>query len=88
MVFASLLPMLSAAEMLKQTFGESKPRALLYSLLLNGAMAAVSSALVFAFPAAERFLTRTLFWLFPLFGMLLPALLLLLRPQAAKGRRP
>ena len=88
MVFASLLPMLSAAEMLKQTFGESKPRVLLYSLLLNGAMAAVSSALVFAFPAAERFLTRTLFWLFPLFGMLLPALLLLLRPQAAKGRRP
>ena len=77
MLFASLFPLLGAAELCKQSFGESKPRCLLYALLLNGAMAGVSTALGFAFPAAERFLTRTLFWLFPLFGALLPALLLL-----------
>ena len=82
MIFASLMPMFSAAELLKEAFGESKQKCLLYSLLLNGAMIASSAALGFAFPAAERFLTRTLVWLFPLFSAALPLALLLL-----KGRR-
>lgn len=86
MVFVSLFPMLSAAELLKQAFGESKPRCLLYSLLLNGAIAAVSTVLSFSFPAAERFITRTLFWIFPLFGAALPALLLLLRERLPRRR--
>ena len=79
MIFSSLMPMLSAAELLKEAFGESKQKCLLYSLLLNGAMIASSAALGFAFPAAERFLTRTLVWLFPLFSAALPLALLLLR---------
>ena len=81
MIFSSLMPMLSAAELLKEAFGESKQKCLLYSLLLNGAMIASSAALGFAFPAAERFLTRTLVWLFPLFSAALPLALLLLRER-------
>lgn len=81
MIFASLMPMFSAAELLKEAFGESKQKCLFYSLLLNGAMIASSAALGFAFPAAERFLTRTLVWLFPLFSAALPLALLLLRER-------
>ena len=55
MIFSSLMPMLSAAELLKEAFGESKPKCLLYSLLLNGAMIAASAALGFAFPPRNAF---------------------------------
>lgn len=85
MVFSSLLPLISAAELLRESFGESKLKSLAYSLVLNGAIAALSSVFSFAFPAAERLITRPLFWVFPLFGVLLPLALLPLR--AREGRR-
>ena len=81
MVFTSLLPLLSAAELLKSAFGESKAKCLVYSLVLNGTIAALSSVFSFSFPAAEKLITGTLFWAFPLFAVLLPLALLPLREE-------
>ncbi|HIX09704.1 MAG TPA: GerAB/ArcD/ProY family transporter [Firmicutes bacterium] len=83
MTFYAVFPMQSAVNTVSEAFGDPKPLAPLLSVGVNLGMLAAVYLSNFHTSQAITTVTQTLFWLFPVFTVLLPLLLLIIF-----GRRP
>lgn len=87
MAFYCIFPLQAGAECLREAYGGGKTFAAIAAVVINAAMLALTSALDFSFQTLLAFITRTAFWIFPVFCLLIPAaaLLLLLRRNREKS---
>lgn len=81
MAFYCILPLHAGTDALTHAFAKRQTRLVsaLVSIALNAAMFTATLLLNFNFRFFSQTVTQTLFWLFPLFCLLIPALALLLR---------
>ncbi len=84
MAFYCALPLQAGAEGLKEAYGGGKPFAAFVAVTINAVLFTVSSVLNFSFLATLRFISQTLFWIFPIFCILVPASAHLLRRTREK----
>lgn len=78
MAFYCILPLQASTDFLKQSFGDQKPLSALYAIAVSATMLVLSTLLTFSFASVERTITQTLFWIFPIFCIAVPALCLTL----------
>lgn len=79
MAFYCALPVQAGTDLLRQAFGGEKALPAVYSICVNLALFLITVLVNYSFNAMNQAVTQTLFWIFPLFCLLLPALCLLLR---------
>lgn len=84
MAFYCALPVQAGAECLKDAFGNNRVFAGCLAVTVNLVLFLVSTFLDYSFLLTENLIRQTLFWIFPLFCILLPALALLLRRNREK----
>lgn len=78
MAFYTVLPLQAGTQALRTAFG-NKGSPALYSVAVNAVFFALTVFLNDYFASVQDTITRTLFWIFPAFSCILPALALLLR---------
>ena len=81
MAFYCTLPLHAGVDMLTEAYGnrENRLMTVLLSVGINAVMFALSLLLNFSFRVLNATITKPLFWLFPLFALLLPVIALALR---------
>lgn len=78
-IFYGVLPLHAAVECVYEAFGSKRYFRTLFSLVVNVGMLVCVYLLNFKLYVTTQAVTKTLFWIFPVFCILLPALCLLLK---------
>lgn len=78
MAFTCTVPLQASCDFLKQSFGEKTLPSTIISLSVNLLMMLLSVFLTFSFASVEKLISQTLFWIFPIFCLIIPSLCLLL----------
>lgn len=86
MAFYCAMPLQASCDFLKQTFGDSKPLSAVYAVGVNLLMLLLSVFLTYSFSSLEKMITQTLFWIFPIFCLALPAFCLFLGRNHAHSK--
>lgn len=86
MAFYCAMPLQACSECLKDAYGGGKTLAACAAVGLNGTAFALSVLLNFSFQTTANVTTETLFWIFPLFCLCLPAAALGLRRNREKEK--
>ena len=79
MIFYTSLPLQAGIEGILQAFGRKKYLPTLLSLGLNAILLSLTAVFDFRFNEVMIFISETLFWIFPIFTLVLPPCCLLLR---------
>ncbi|MDE6273565.1 MAG: spore germination protein [Clostridiales bacterium] len=87
MAYFCTLPLHAGVDCMNRAFGGNKVATPLYAVGVNLVMLVVSIVLDFNYATVSNLLTRTLFWIFPAFCVLLPLLCLLLRRSPREKRK-
>ena len=79
MAFYAILPLQAGIELLRQSYGSREKRLLpaLLSIVINAVMLALTILLDYRYSSLNQAVCVNLFWIFPIFALLLPALMLL-----------
>lgn len=86
MAFYCAMPLQACAECLKDAYGGGKTLSACAAIGLNGAMLGLAVLLNFSFLSTLKLSTENLFWIFPLFCLLLPAAAAALRRKHEKTK--
>lgn len=86
MAFYCALPLQAGTQCLKDAFGESTTLKWCTAIGFNAAIFALSVISGFSFLTTLTLISKTLFWIFPVFCIALPLLALLLRRKREKNR--
>jgi hypothetical protein len=79
MAYFCALPVHAGVDCLTQAYGNDGVKPVIFSVAINGILLVLSFVLDYRFGVLNDTITKTLFWIFPAFSVLMPLLALLLR---------